>query len=531
MLRENTIEKIVLGLISLSFFIGLWHGFPFTNVVADEMFSGAVLRAMQSHSILPISGDVAYGTITYYLSYITIGIWLGIAWVFSGFDIVAVKFFIIQNPFIVYGLSRLVSFALAVFCLLGINFVLKKYVADYRNRLIIISLLFTNILVNILFHTSKVWILSTTLMLVSFYFLVKIFEEKDEIGIKKYICYSIISAFLAFANFPLMGITLVSIIILFYKYRSKVDYRNTIIKATLFGFLIFLLVVASNFSAIKSQVFSIIFDYSLSPWAKVHNASLGFSTYLHFKRIIIMFPLLILLSVYAFFRGKLKHHSLFFLSSFYLLVYVVILIVVDRWSIADKAFLRYSFPVPFFMAFIIASFDFSFRRILLIPVVISVIYLVPTLYLLSVPTTSHKAVNFIRTNFSSDSNAVFVNMIVDTAMPRNKLSFELFEKEKCASLCKATIEYNLDKNFKPLVLDANTDPNKIDEAIKEKTLYFVLRAASSSPYLLKVASFTAPVEDTDYYSADNSGNYFAPVYFNLDRFGPNIYIYKDNSKI
>ena len=531
-MSEARIEKIILVTLSLTFFVGLWHGFPFTNVVADEsFFSGSVLRSMEAHTILPLAQQVPYGTLTFYLSYFVIAIGLGIKLIFAGFSLTKLELSVIQNPFIVYFMARLVSFALAIFSLFGSNYILKRYVSDYRTRLIIVTTLFTNILVNIIFHTSKVWVLSTVLMLLSFYFLARIFEDDDNSGKKKYIWLSIVFSFLSFANFPFMGMTLVCIPIIFYKYRNDQDYLWTIIKASLLGLFIFLLFLASNFSGIKAQVFSIIFDYTLSPGAKIYNASIGLSAYLHLKKILIMFPLLVLFSVYGFFKGQIKNRSLFLLSTLYLVMYIVLLIMVDRWSTVDKAALRYSFPIPFFIAFLISSFDFPWRKILLFPAVLSVVYLVPTLYFLSVPTTSHETVNFIRTNFSSDWHAIFINLVgADTPIPQNKFSYELWKTSDCESKCQATISYDLEKDFKPLVLDSHIDPAKLSEALKGKSVYFILREASSTPSLSLVASFTAPVADLNYYSADNSGSYFDPAYFNLKRFGPNIYIYLSRTK-
>lgn len=530
MFSAERIEKIVLGLLSLTFIIGIWHGFPFTNVVADEMFfSGSVLRSIENYSILPLPLDVPYGTITFYISYLFISIGLLFISVFFLFDLSLLKLFIIDNPFIIYEIARLVSFCVAVISLFGINHFLKQYIADYRTRLTLLVLLFTNILVNIVFHTSKVWVLSTALQVASFYFLVRVFDEPAEEKKKKYIWLCIIFAFLSFANFPLMGMNLIAIPIILYKYWSNQNIRRTLLRSALFGSIVFLALVLSNFSGVKSQVYSIIFDYTLSPRALIHNASIGLSTYLHLKKILVMFPLLLILLAYAIFRGKIKHRNLFFLSSFYLLLYVGLLIFIDRWSLVDKAALRYSFPVPFFLTFLIASFDIEWRKIFLLPVVISIIYLVPTLYFLSVPTTSHQAVSFIKTNFSADSEAVFFNLVgADTPIPQNKLSYELFKKEACGSLCQATIKYDLDKDFKPLtVLDAHTDEEKLREIIKNRAKYLVLRQTSSTPSLLEIASFKGPVVDLNYYSADNSGSYFDLSYFKLKRFGPNIYIYEE----
>jgi hypothetical protein len=533
-MKESKIEKIFLAVISITFFIGIWHGYPFTNVVADEMyFSGSVLRAIEHHSVLPLPQDVPYGTITFYLSYIFISIGLGVMSVLYMFNMDALRLFIIQNPFIVYGIARLVSFCLAIFSLFGLQYVLKRYVSDYRTRLSLIVLLFSNILVSIIFHTSKVWVLSTVLEMSSFYFLVRVFDEPDSRGVTRDIWLSVVLAFFAFANFPLMGMSLVVLPILLYKFWHHPKQKQTLIKSTLLGGFLFCIFTLSNFSGVKAQVMSIVYDYTLSPNALMYNASVALSAYLHLKKILVMFPLLLGLLLYASFTTKAKHKNLFMLSSFYLVLYVAILIGVDRWSLVDKAALRYSFPIPFFITFIIASFDIKWKKVLLIFPLISVIYLIPTLYYLSVDTTSHEAVQYIRENLADDGKVVIFNKVgADTPIPQNKLSYELFKTDQCGSLCRATIQYDLESDFKPItVLDSHSNIEELNKTMRGATKYFVLRSVNPNPDLVLVASFTAQVEDLNYYSADNSGSYIDQVYFRLGRFGPNIYVYKDLNKI
>ena len=71
------VELSVLGALTLSFFIGIWHAFPMLNVVADEMyFVGGVLRAMENLTIFPAPGDVPYGTLTYVLNYALVALFV-----------------------------------------------------------------------------------------------------------------------------------------------------------------------------------------------------------------------------------------------------------------------------------------------------------------------------------------------------------------------------------------------------------------------------------------------------------------------
>ena len=528
MKNKLTAENVVLSLLSLTFFIGLWHGFPFTNVVADEMFfSGSVLRSIESRTIFPLPLDVPYGTITFYLSYVFIAVGLSMMSILYLFDISALKFFIIQNPYIVYGFARLLSFGLALFCLFGGNYVLKKYVSDYRTRLLILSLLFTNILVNVIFHTSKVWVLATMLMLTSFYFLVRVFETDDSKDNKKNIWYSIFFSFLSFANFPFMGMALVSVPIIFFKYIKHKDYRNTVIKAVITGAIFFILFLFSNFSGIKAQVYSIIFDYTLSQGAQVHNLTISASAVAHILKILKLFPILLFTWVIFFIFGKVRNHSLLRISLIYLVTYVILIIFVDRWSIGSQSSLRYLFPVPFFLTAVLASYDFTFKKLLYAPLAVSIIYLAPTLIYLSSKTTSHELVSFVRENFSDDKGSVIINNIgVDAPLPINKRSFLFAKEAECGSLCQATIRYDLKNDFKPLVFDSHTDQSRIGDVIKNLKVYYLERYATTSSQLYLTTSFTNPVMDNRYYSLDNSGNYFDLTYFKLRAFGPNIYMYE-----
>lgn len=531
MIKENIIEKVILFFISVSFLVGIWHGFPFTNIVADEMFfSGSVLRSMEAQTFLPLPFDVPYGTLTFYLSYIIIGFSLVILFPFAGFNVASLKFLVVESPYIVYFSSRLLSLFIALISLYLFNSVLKRYVCDYRNRLIIVFILFGNILVNLLFHTSKVWILSTFLYVVSFYFLVKFFEERESHIQKKYIWYSVVVSFLAFSNFPFMGVSLISIpIILFSKFNDK-PLLKTLFFSSLVGLALFLLITLSNFSGIKSQVYSIIYDYSFSPGAKIYNLTLFESFISHFKKIFLMFPVLVFFGIYGLIKGKIKNTKLFWISLVYISTFTFILIFVDRWSVSPQSALRYLFPLPFFIAFFIASLEFDFKKILLVPVFIVFLYLVISLYYISIPTTSHEFFKFINNNFYSKEKAILINYVgVDAPLLLNKKTAVLFKDSECGSLCKITIKQDLQPNFNPLIIDYHTDNSKIPNFI-DSEVYLILRSATTSKDLELYTSFTNNVSDNAYYSLDSSGNYFDLSYFTLRNFGPNLYIYKKVSK-
>src|SRR3989344_6938071 len=166
------LENLVYGLLILSFFIGLWHAFPMLKVISDEMyFVGGVLRAMENFTIFPGAGDVPYGLLTYYLNYILIAKFLILALPFFQFNFNSLKEFLIQSSEIIYLIPRILSAVLAIFYLVIFAKILKKEFTDWKIKLYLLIILFTNMLTVLVLHTGKMWVLSLLLTLASFYYL------------------------------------------------------------------------------------------------------------------------------------------------------------------------------------------------------------------------------------------------------------------------------------------------------------------------------------------------------------------------
>lgn len=523
---SNKKEKVLLLTVCFLFFLGIWHGYPFTNIVADEMFfSGSVLRSIDNHTFLPLPLDVPYGTLTFYISYIFISVGLLILFIFSGLKLYLLKLLVINNPFLVYFFSRLVSLSLAIFSIYFTNYTLKKYISDLRIRFLIMLLLFTNILVYIIFHTSKVWVLSTVLMLISFQSLVHLFES-DQIN-KKYIWSAVIFAFLSFSNFPLMGINLIVLPLIYYRFRNNNEIKKTLYLSTCIGLSIFSIILLSNFHGVIEQVRSIIFDYILSKSAVEHNLTLYSSISSHIRKVVLLFPILIFTWIYLAITSKVKYKPLFNLSSFYFSLYIIIIILVDRWSIGDTSSLRYLFPIPFFLLYLFASYEIKLSKVLVTVVSISLLFLIPTIYFLSVSTSSHELVSYLKLNYSNNQNVVFINNVgVDAPIPENKNSYLLKKESECGSLCKETIKLDLHKDFKPYVVDAHTDNIKAKEVLKNLEKYYIERSPIIDPSYIFVKSFTNPGLEGQYFTADGAGNYWNISYFMIKRFGPDLYVYK-----
>src|SRR3989344_5803588 len=138
--------------LSLSFFVGLAHALPLTNVISDESPNvGGVLRALENKTVLPAVGDVPYATVTYLLSYVFVAAYLALAWPFFGFDLAALKEQVVDNLSSVYLVTRGSSAVLAI--------IAAALLYKFSRRASITVLVMTSIIVTAMFRTTKVWVL------------------------------------------------------------------------------------------------------------------------------------------------------------------------------------------------------------------------------------------------------------------------------------------------------------------------------------------------------------------------------------
>lgn len=531
--KKRTIaEWICIALLMCSLVIGIWHAFPLVDLVNDEMyFVGGVLRAMEHHTILPSGASVPYGTLTYLLNYLFMIPVVVVLFVAFGFDILRLKLFLVQSPEYVYWTPRAVSALLGILIIFFLYKFLEEEIAEVKSRIFLMLLVFSNILVSLILHTGKVWVLSVFLALLSFYYLYHAILKKDDVDKKvpqKNIFFSTLFSFLSLSNFPFNAFTLINIPLFLVIWWKDRETQRKLLKYVLMSFVIFIVISLMNFSGIKSQILSIFTGYRpiISEAQSVSNINIFESIILNTKKIFLVFPLFWLTLAYLVLKEKIRNKKLFALSVFYFFIYFLLISVVATWVVGTRDYLRYLMPLAFFFFFIIASFDVKMSWVLYIIGATSFIYWAFTLYYLSVPTTYNNAYKWIYENLNNTNNAI-INNVDEFTLTRNKASSELVQEKYCAIKCKNTIKYNLNNDFYPLVID---DQSKKDIKLDHDfNVYLVEGVRFVGENKTLVAQFKNNIDDSLYYLVDyNTGNYFDLKYFSIKNFGRNIYIYKQN---
>ncbi len=515
-----SVENITLFLIGLSFFIGIWHAFPMLNVVNDEMYYvGGVFRALEHHTIIPLANDVPYGTITYLCNYVFILITLPIYFLFSGFSVLGLKLFLIQKPEFAYLTLRFMSSILSVVLLYFVNKLLKREIEEVKTRLLLLVLLFTNIITGTILHTGKMWVMSVLLVVISFYYLNESINQISEENKAKNIFLTILFAFLALCNLPLNFYSLVNIPILLFVYRNDKKTIFKIIKYVFVGLVVYILLTLFNFEGIKNQILSIFTEYHPLNIENTSNLSFLGSLFVYVEKTIALFLPTVLVLLFAI-KNKIRNKKLFYISMIYFVVYISIIAFVANWTSDLRSSLRYLFPIGFFLIFILSSMNLKFNKLGGLIGAFSVLNYIFLLYFLSVPTTYNQAYKWVNNNLST-RDAVIFNNVTELQLVKNKQSSLLTQDSFCSSKCKYIISLDLNKEFKPLVIDSISHPY---EKIVKNAYYIYDHATTSKDYLF-VTSFT---NNSEYYhSVDyNIGNYFDLSFYNIGRLGRNIYIYK-----
>mgnify|MGYP003393294761 FL=1 len=170
--KTFTQKYLAYVLLWISLLIGMYYALPLRFVVTDEMyFVGGVLKSLEKFSLLPQETDVPYGTLTYYLNYLLISIFLVILMPIFKFKIAALKTRLIQKPELISWVPRFASFLLSFFYLFFASKLLAKEVPERKSRIFLLIILFTNMIFSAILHTGKMWVLSTLLVFISFFYL------------------------------------------------------------------------------------------------------------------------------------------------------------------------------------------------------------------------------------------------------------------------------------------------------------------------------------------------------------------------
>jgi hypothetical protein len=512
-----------------SFLVGVWYALPMVNTITDVWaFGGGVLRAMEAHTLLPGYG-VAYGTLSFYQNYVAMAVALGFGALFFGFDIAALQTWLVLNPSYSLLVPRIVS-ALTTMVLLAVVYrFLKVHVQCALWRLALLALTFGSALTALLARSGKMWMLSIGLGVVSFIYLYRaIFEERRAGRPGRLSAVSIVTAFLATANFPFAGVFLINIPILLYYFPRTLQSLRRIGIATVAGGSLLLIVLATNAQNIFEQVSGFVpqvFTSSADAAVDAPRALTPFTAFMvNVRQAIEAFPLLLLALIPALYSG-IRDKTLAYLSCIYIAVYSVALSVVFTSDDGLALNVRHVFPLGFFLLFLIVAYGSPRRAVSVAFLLVGLLLYIHILVLLSLPTTYNEASEFIATRYG-DAEIRIDEHIFELTLPMNKASYAIYATSSCGSTCRHTQALESDSAFRPLVVTGETDPAALitlqppDVVIAERAI------AHCTP----LARFGNNVPDDEVFDIDiNLGRMLMPSFYTVHQLGKNIYIYETAS--
>ncbi len=524
--RSLSLEEWGMIVFGASFLIGVWYAFPMVNTITDVWaFGGGVLRAMEAHTLLPLGGDVLYGTISFYENYLFMAIALGVGFIVTGFDMGAVKTAFILNPSYSLLVPRIVSALTAMVFLFAVYRFLRSIVQERWWRLALLALLFGNVITIFLARSGKMWILSMTLVTISFIFLHRSLSKEREQGIPgRYAFISIITTALATANFAFAALFFVCVPIIFFAFPKTWAVFRRLAYMTLAGFGVVFAVFLLNAENIIGQVSGFLPDFLTSGAKSVlvpteGTLSLFESVLLKTRHSIEAFPLLLLALIPAI-RAGVRDRTLAFLAAFYGILYMSVLVFIFRADHDIALNVRQVFPFGIFLTFFLAAFHPPRKCISVTLLSVSVLLYLYTVVLLSVPATYNNAYKYVVKNYGN-ADIRIEEHIFEFMLPMNKASYELFADSACASTCRYRRSLDTDIDFRPTVITDETDPLLVRDAPPD--LIITEHAISGCTPL---ARFGNPVPDNEVFDIDiNLGRMLIPSFYKLGQLGKNLYVY------
>lgn len=524
-LRAVTAEDVAVFVFGASFFVGVWYALPMLVTFYDTSeYGGGVLRALEAHSILPGPG-VLYGTLTFYVNYVFIALALAAGYVFSGFHLDALKEAFIFHPEYSIILPRITSVLTACVLLYVLHRFLKARIASQWHRCALLVLVFGNVLTALMMRSGKMYMLSVALGVISFvYVYLSVSEEAKSGQPGRYAFISILTAFLAAANFPFAFIYLINIPVLLFVFpRTKASLKRLAIDISIGG-AVFLGVFAANASNIIMQISIIFHDFrpifSDTAPASLVTLSLPESLTLHLYQILDAFPLLFLMLI-AVWRSGLRDKALAYLALLYLVVYTIAITILVTWNADVGQQLRHVFPVIFFLLFLIVAFEPPRRWVSIAFLGVGLLIYAYTVVLLSVPATYNRAYNFIVSAYGGKDIRID-NHLLQLTLPMNKASYSLLQPTFCASACQHRLALQRDIEFVPRVVTLQTATSSIAELPPTD----IIVSDRKLPDCSLLARFGEAANDTAYIDVEhNLGRMLLPSFYTLASLGKNIYIY------
>lgn len=528
-LHSVTKEDVAVIALGASFFVGIWYAIPMVNTICDVWaFGGGVLRAMEAHTIFP-GRDIDYGTISFFQNYIAMIIALGFGFVFTGFDIEALKTILIINPAYTLIPSRIVSVLTTMVLLAVVYRFLKTHVTSPWWRFALIVLVFGNVLTSLLARSGKMWMLSTMLGVFSFMYLYRALTVERQSGIPgRSSLISVVTAFLATANFPFAAVFLINIPILFLFFPKTAKSLGRLFLIVLSSGILFVGIVALNFQNTFQLVSDFITPLFLSSTEIIidnkHALSFFDAFLVNARQAIEAFPLLFIafLFVVVLMAGaRLRDKTLAYLALTYGVVYIIMASVLFRADHGLALNVRHIFPLAFFLLFFIVAYREPTRRVAITFISIGLLIYIYTIGLFSVPTTYNEVSDFIEAKYGNEEIRID-EQIFELTLPMNKASYEIFAEESCGSTCKHRRTLDADIAFRPLVVTDYTDETILKTLPPVAIVVREEGIAGCTP----IAFFGNNVGDTEVFDMDiNLGRMLMPSFYKLHQLGKNMYVY------
>ncbi len=524
MIRRMTAEDVAVALFGASFFIGVWYALPMVNTITDVWaFSGGVLRAMEAHSLLPSYG-VAYGTLSFYQNFVAMAMALIVALPFFDFDLAALKTTLILNPSYTLLVPRIVSAFTAVVLLGMIYRFLKREVESIPWRFTLLVLAFGNVLAAVLVRSGKMWMLSTALGVISFMYVYRaVTEEVPTTKPGKLSATSIVSAFLAAANFAFAGLFLLNIPILIYAFPKT---RKIFMRLALFvagGAVLFAVIFALNAANVLEQisVFTLQFlGSSEGVIPSIATLSVFDAFIVNARQAIEAFPLLLIALVIAVFGG-VRNKTLAVLATLYIVLYMAAVSVVFRVDDGIALNVRHIFPIGFFLLFLLAALRPPVRVVSHALSAVGLLVYIYTVALLSMPTTYNVALGYVIDRYGA-ADIRIDESVFELTLPMNKKSYTLHSTSSCGSACTHARTLSDDITFRPIVVTHDADPRRV-AALPPPDLFI---ASSAVDGCTPLARFGNDIPDDAIFDIDiNLGRMLMPELYKLRMLGKNLYIY------
>lgn len=524
--KRMTHEDYAVALFGASFFVGVWYAFPMVNTITDVWaFGGGVLRAIEAHTLLPGYG-VAYGTLSFYQNYAAMLVALAAGYAATGFDAEALKTLLILNPSLSLLVPRIVSALTSVVLLIVAYRFLKAQVEDAWWRFALLALTFGSVLITLLVRSGKMWMLSLLLIVVSFICLYLALTRERASGKLGWLSFvSVMTAFLAAANFLFAGLFLVNIPILLFAFWGTPGVWKRLAGTVAAGAAVFLAFFALNAANIVGQSSGFVMQF-IDPGSAEQSvrASLTFleSFAVNARQAIESFPLL-LLALAAALYGGIRDKTLFSLAALYGALYIVAVSVVFRADDGLALNIRHAAPLGFFLMFMLAACAPPRRFVSGAFAALGLAAYAHAVVLLSVPTTYNAAYDFIEETYAAEDLRID-ERIFELTLPMNKASYALFAPGACGSTCLHMKALDADIGFRPVVVTAETDPAAL-ATLRDADLLVLEREMPGCPAVAHFGQGLPDAFDIDI----NLGRMLLPSYYQLAQLGKDIYLYDARS--